>query len=87
MDIKTLDHQYVANTYKRFPVEIVSGHGSVVTNRDGKDYIDLGTGMPSTPSAWATPVAGGGHRPDPQVPAHLQSLLYRALCPAGPAAL
>ena len=45
MDIKTLDHQYVANTYKRFPVEIVSGHGSVVTNRDGKDYIDLGTGI------------------------------------------
>ena len=45
MDIKTLDHQYVANTYKRFPVEIVSGHGSVVTDRDGKDYIDLGTGI------------------------------------------
>ena len=45
MDIKTLDHQYVANTYKRFPVEIVSGHGSVVTDWDGKDYIDLGTGI------------------------------------------
>ena len=45
MDIKTLDHQYVANTYKRFPVEIVSGYGSVVTDRDGKDYIDLGTGI------------------------------------------
>ena len=45
MDIKTLDHQYVANTYNRFPVEIVSGHGSVVTDRDGKDYIDLGTGI------------------------------------------
>ena len=45
MDIKTLDHQYVANTYKRFPVEIVSGHGSVVTDRDGKNYIDLGTGI------------------------------------------
>ena len=45
MDIKTLDHQYVANTYKRFPVEIVSGHGSVMTDRDGKDYIDLGTGI------------------------------------------
>ena len=45
MDIKSLDHQYVANTYNRFPVEIVSGHGSVVTDRDGKDYIDLGTGI------------------------------------------
>ena len=45
MDIKSLDHQYVANTYNRFPVEIVSGHGSVVTDRDGKNYIDLGTGI------------------------------------------
>ena len=45
MDIKTLDHQYVANTYKRFPVEIVGGHGSIVTDRDGKEYIDLGSGI------------------------------------------
>ena len=45
MDIKSLDHQYVANTYKRFPVEIVSGKGSVVVDRDGKEYIDLGTGI------------------------------------------
>ena len=45
MDIKSLDHQYVANTYNRFPVEIVSGKGSVVVDRDGKEYIDLGTGI------------------------------------------
>ena len=45
MDIKSLDHQYVANTYNRFPVEIVCGKGSVVVDRDGKEYIDLGTGI------------------------------------------
>ncbi len=45
MDIKSLDHQYVANTYNRFPVEIVSGKGSVVVDRDGKEYIDLGAGI------------------------------------------
>lgn len=45
MDIKSLDHEYVANTYNRFPVEIVSGKGSVVVGRDGKEYIDLGTGI------------------------------------------
>ena len=48
MDIKSLDHQYVANTYNRFPVEIVSGKGSVVVDRDGKEYIDLGTGIAVT---------------------------------------
>ena len=45
MNTKELDGQYVAHTYARFPVEIVSGHGSVVTDDTGKEYIDLGTGI------------------------------------------
>lgn len=45
MDVKELDKQYVAGTYKRFPVEIVSGKGSVVTDADGKQYIDMGSGI------------------------------------------
>ena len=45
MSIKELDQQYVAGTYRRFPVEIVSGKGSVVTDVNGKDYIDLGSGI------------------------------------------
>lgn len=39
------DRQYVANTYARFPVEIVSGQGSIVVDEQGKEYIDLGTGI------------------------------------------
>ncbi len=39
------DKTYVADTYARFPIELVSGKGSVVTDADGKDYIDLGTGI------------------------------------------
>ena len=42
------DQQYIANTYKRFPVEIVSGSGSVVRDADGKEYIDLGSGIAVT---------------------------------------
>jgi acetylornithine/N-succinyldiaminopimelate aminotransferase len=42
------DTQYVAHTYKRFPVEIVSGKGSLVLDRDGKEYIDLGSGIAVT---------------------------------------
>ena len=45
MNTKELDAQYVAKTYARFPVEIVSGAGSVVTDDTGKQYIDLGTGI------------------------------------------
>ena len=45
MDLKALDQAYVAGTYKRFPVEIVAGKGSIVTDAQGKEYIDLGSGI------------------------------------------
>lgn len=44
-DLKTTDRTYVANTYARFPVEIVSGKGSVVYDETGKRYIDMGSGI------------------------------------------
>ena len=37
MSIMELDQTYVAGTYKRFPVEIVSGKGSRVVDVNGKD--------------------------------------------------
>ena len=43
--IKQIDQQYVAGTYNRFPVEIVSGKGSLVYDENGKEYIDMGTGI------------------------------------------
>ena len=45
MDTKELDKTYVAGTYKRFPIEIVSGKGSVVKDPAGKTYIDMGSGI------------------------------------------
>ncbi|MBR6084270.1 MAG: aminotransferase class III-fold pyridoxal phosphate-dependent enzyme, partial [Spirochaetales bacterium] len=45
MNTKELDKTYVAGTYKRFPVEIVSGKGSVVKDPSGKTYIDMGSGI------------------------------------------
>ena len=44
-EVKTLDGQYIAHTYARFPVEIVSGSGSVVKDDSGKEYIDMGSGI------------------------------------------
>ncbi len=44
-DLKQLDQTYIANTYARFPVELVSGHGSTLTDADGKVYIDMGSGI------------------------------------------
>ena len=45
MCIKELDNQYVANTYARFPVCLTHGKGSLVYDENGKEYIDLGTGI------------------------------------------
>ncbi len=45
MNTMTMDQAYVANTYKRFPVEIVSGKGSRVTDINGKEYVDMGSGI------------------------------------------
>ena len=45
MSLQTLDQQYVAPPYKRFPVALVRGEGSRVWDEDGKEYIDLGTGI------------------------------------------
>lgn len=39
------DKKYVAQTYKRFPLNLVSGKGSLVYDEKGKEYIDLGTGI------------------------------------------
>ena len=43
--IKQIDERYVAHTYKRFPVEIESGKGSLYFDTNGKRYIDMGSGI------------------------------------------
>lgn len=45
MSLQSTDKKYIANTYNRFPVSIVSGKGSVVKDENGKEYIDLGSGI------------------------------------------
>lgn len=44
-NIKELDKEYVAPTYGRFPLALTSGKGSRVFDDEGKEYIDLGTGI------------------------------------------
>ncbi len=45
MNIMEMDQTYVASTYKRFPVEIVSGKGSRCVDVNGKSYVDMGSGI------------------------------------------
>ncbi len=45
MNIKELDNEYIAHTYGRFPVTLVKGKGSSAIADDGKEYIDMATGI------------------------------------------
>ncbi len=45
MNVVEMDKQYVAPTYGRFPLVIEKGKGSLAWGDDGKQYIDMGSGI------------------------------------------
>ena len=45
MNIQQIDDQFIANTYHRFPIQIVRGNGAELFDKDGKRYIDSGSGI------------------------------------------
>ena len=80
MNTFDLDKTYIAGTYKRFPVEIVSGKGSLVTDVNGKQSIDMGSGIAVTSfgvadDAWITAVEKQIHSVQ-----HMSNLYYTAPC-------
>ena len=75
-----LDQAYIAHTYKRFPVEIVSGKGSLVQDASGKEYIDMGSGIAVTSfgvadEAWIAAVEDQIRQVQ-----HMSNLYYTAPC-------
>ena len=79
-EIQVRDKEYVAGTYARFPVEIVSGKGSVVYGSDGKRYIDMGSGIGVTAfgicdDAWTAAVTDQLSRVQ-----HMSNLYYTEPC-------
>ena len=44
-EIKSLDAQYLAKTYARYPVALVGGRNATLTDSEGKEYIDFGAGI------------------------------------------
>ncbi|MBQ3101088.1 MAG: aspartate aminotransferase family protein [Clostridia bacterium] len=45
MNIKEKDGAYIASTYARFPINLVRGEGCLVWDDEGKEYIDLNSGI------------------------------------------
>ena len=80
MNIMDMDKAYVAGTYKRFPVEIVSGKGSHAVDSNGKTYVDMGSGIGVTAfgygdEAWKAAVCAQLDKVQ-----HTSNLYYNAPC-------
>ena len=44
-ELREKDQKYIANTYNRFPADIVRGEGATLYSEDGRKYIDFGSGI------------------------------------------
>lgn len=74
------DQAYIAPTYKRFPIEIVSGKGSLVQDAAGKDYIDMGSGIAVTSFGVADDIWIQAVENQIRSVQHMSNLYYTAPC-------
>lgn len=79
-NIMSTDKEFVAGTYGRFPIEIVSGKGSLVYDTNGKEYIDMGSGIGVTAfglcdDEWVSVVSSQAARLQ-----HMSNLYYTEPC-------
>lgn len=79
-NLQNLDQKYIAGTYARFPISIVSGKGSEVFDENGKRYIDMGSGIGVTcfgisDDAWVKAVTD-----QLQKVQHMSNLYYTEPC-------
>ena len=80
IDIISTDKQYVANTYNRFQIELVKGKGSHIVDINGKEYIDMGSGIGVTAvgiadDQWANAVSEQAAKLQ-----HMSNLYYTQPC-------
>ena len=80
MSVIELDQSYVANTYRRFPLEIVSGKGSLVYDENGKEYIEMGTGIAVNTFGLCDPVWTSAVSLQMQKFQHTSNLYYTRPC-------
>ena len=80
MNIKDLDKTYVAGTYARFPVEIVSGKGSLVYDETGREYIDMGSGIGVTAFGIADDIWADAVTKQLHTLQHMSNLYYTDPC-------
>ncbi len=80
MDVKQLDGQYIAGTYARFPLQIVSGKGALLTDEQGKEYIDMASGIAVNTFGACDPVWVEAVTKQANTLQHISNLYYTNPC-------
>ncbi len=80
MNLQQQDKEYIANTYARFPLEIVSGKGALLYDPQGKEYIDLGSGIAVNTFGAADDVWAGAVSAQAAKLQHISNLYYTEPC-------
>ncbi|MBR4867919.1 MAG: aspartate aminotransferase family protein [Clostridia bacterium] len=80
MDIKQIDQQYIAGTYARFPLQIVSGCGAVLKDEQGNEYIDMASGIAVNTFGACDPVWAEAVAKQANTLQHISNLYYTNPC-------
>ena len=80
MSVQENDKKYIASTYNRFPVTIVSGKGSIAVDDKGKKYIDMGSGIGVTSFGYCDDVWQKAITDQINLVQHTSNLYYTEPC-------
>ena len=80
MSIKTTDERYIAHTYKRFDVAIVEGKGCLCYDDNGKEYIDMTSGIGVNAFGYSDPVWAQAVADQAKLLQHTSNLYYTSPC-------
>ena len=78
MSIKETDERYIAHTYKRFDIAIVKGEGCLCWDDNGKQYIDMTSGIGVNAFGYADPVWAQAVADQAKLLQHTSNLYYTA---------
>ena len=80
MSIKSTDERYIAHTYKRFDLSIVRGAGALCYDDEGKEFIDMTSGIGVNSFGYSDPVWADAVAQQARLLQHTSNLYYTAPC-------
>jgi acetylornithine/N-succinyldiaminopimelate aminotransferase len=75
-DVTALEQQYLMHTFKRLPVVLTEGHGCVVRDENGREYLDLVAGIAVNILGHASPVVADALQRQSTKLVHTSNLYY-----------